>query len=189
MSVFPDSRRTSATKLTYDEYVMFPADGSRHEIIDGRHYMNPAPNPRHQHVSRYIHHQLFEQIELNGLGSVIYSPIDLQLSEWDVVQPDLVIVLAANHIITPTKIEGIPDLVIEVLSPSNRGHDLRLKLQLYQQAGIPEYWIVDPEDQSVMQYRLEADVMFSPATVHTESIAFERSGCLAVVDLNRVWPR
>ena len=106
MSVSHESLPASPTKLTYDDYVLFPDDGKRHEIIDGRHYMNPAPNPRHQAVSRHIQFQLYEQIELTKLGEVINSPIDLQLSLWDVVQPDIVVVLAANRIITTTKIKS-----------------------------------------------------------------------------------
>ena len=103
MSDSPQIIRMLPTKLTYDEYVLFPDDGKRHEIIDGRHYMNAAPNPRHQAVSRHIQFQLYEQIELKKLGEVIDSPIDLQLSLWDVVQPDIVVVLAANRIITTTR--------------------------------------------------------------------------------------
>ena len=77
------------TKLTYDDYVLFPNDGMRHEIIHGRHYMNPAPSPRHQTVSRHIQFQLYQQIELKRHGQVFNAPIDLQLSETDVVQPDI----------------------------------------------------------------------------------------------------
>ena len=120
-------------KWTYEDYAQIPEDGLRHEIIDGRHYCFGNPNPRHQYVSRHILFQLYEQIELKKLGEVINSPIDLQLSLWDIVQPDIVVVLAANRIITTTKIKGVPDLVIEILSPSNRKHDLKLKKQLYEQ--------------------------------------------------------
>ena len=100
-------------KLTYDDYLLFPSDGMRHEIIHGRHYMNPAPNPRHQTVSRHIQFQLYQQIELTDAGQVFDAPIDLQLSDTDVVQPDIVVVLKSNLIITPTRLKGVPDLVIE----------------------------------------------------------------------------
>lgn len=179
--------RMSPTKLTYDEYVLFPDDGKRHEIIDGRHYKNAAPNPRHQAVSRHIQFQLYEQIELKKLGEVIDSPIDLQLSLWDVVQPDIVVVLAANRIITTTKIKGVPDLVIEILSPSSRKHDLELKKQLYEQSSAPEYWIVDPENQTVTMYRLSEAGTFTNPTVFTESITFHGIPGGATVDLSRVW--
>ncbi len=187
MSDSSQTIRKSSTKLTYDEYVLFPDDGKRHEIIDGRHYMNAAPNPRHQAVSRHIQFQLYEQIELKQLGEVINSPIDLQLSLWDIIQPDIVVVLAANRIITTTKIKGVPDLVIEILSPSNRNHDLELKKQLYEQSGVPEYWIVDPENQTVTQYRLGEGGTFAPPLVFTESITFDGIPGGATVDLHRVW--
>ena len=138
-------------------------------------------------VSRHIQFQLYQQIELNGHGQVINAPIDLQLSEWDIVQPDLVIVLAANSIITPSKIKGIPDLVIEILSPTNRNHDLELKRQLYEQAHVPEYWIVDADEQFVLQHMLRDDGTFSPPNSHSSSIRFERSLVAADVDLTSVW--
>jgi len=187
MSISQQPSRQSPIRLTYKEYVLFPSDGNRHEIIDGRHYMNPAPSPRHQAVSRHIQFQLYGQIELQKLGEVIDAPIDVQFSEWDVVQPDLVVVLSANRIITPSKVKGVPDLIVEILSPSNRGHDLELKRQLYEQSGVPEYWIVDPDDQSVTRYRLQADKTFARPEVFHDSIQFESSVCKAVVDLRRVW--
>ncbi|MEJ7596092.1 MAG: Uma2 family endonuclease [Planctomycetaceae bacterium] len=183
MSDSSQTIRKSPTKLTYNEYVLFPDDGKRHEVIDGRHYCFGNPNPRHQYVSRHILFQLYEQIELRKLGEVINSPIDLQLSLWDVVQPDIAVVLTANRIITTTKIKGVPDLVIEILSPSNRKHDLELKNRLYEQSGVPEYWIVDPENQSVTQYRLGEDSTFANPVVFTESITFEGIPGGAVVDL------
>lgn len=177
----------SPTKLTYQEYVLFPNDGNRHEIIDGRHYMNAAPNPRHQAVSRYIQFQIFSQIELTGLGQVIDAPIDVQLSDWDVVQPDLVVILAGNRIITPTKVKGVPDLIIEILSPSNRSHDLQLKKQLFEQSSVPEYWIVDPEDQTVTRFRLQASRLFDEGRIFTDQIVWESSVGSITVDLTQVW--
>jgi Uma2 family endonuclease len=172
------------TKLTYDDYVLFPNDGKRHEIINGRHYMNAAPSPRHQAVSRHIHAQLYQQIEQQGLGEVIYAPIDVQLSETDVVQPDLVVVLKENRIITTTKIKGVPELVVEILSKSTCDYDRQLKKQLYEQAGIPEYWIVDPENQSINQFKLHEGLKYQVNTVSNE-IVFDRTG--ATVDLSKVW--
>jgi len=187
MSVSPKTIPESPVKLTYKEYALFPADGNRHEIINGRHYMNAAPNPRHQFISRHIQFQLIEQIELQGHGEVINAPIDLQLSEVDVVQPDLVVVLKENRIITTTKIKGIPDLVIEILSPSNRTHDLELKKRLYEQFRIPEFWVVDPEEENVLQFRLTPEGRFSQAEIHTANISWQAAFGTAQVDLRRVW--
>ena len=103
----------------YAAYAAIASDGKRHEIIDGEHFVNPAPNLYHQEVSRHIQFQLYTQIELAGLGKVINAPVDLQLSDHDIVQPDLVVVThSRKHIMTPTKIRGVPDLVVEILSPS-----------------------------------------------------------------------
>lgn len=174
----------SSTKLTYDEYVLFPDDGRRHEIVNGRHYMTAAPSPRHQAVSRYIQFQLFEQIELKGRGQVINSPIDLQLSTIDVVQPDIVVVLKENRIITTTKIKGVPNLVVEVLSPATRAYDRQLKKQLYEQASVPEYWIVDPEEQKTDKLQLDENGLYRVSS-HTDKIPFDAAE--ASVDLCKVW--
>jgi Uma2 family endonuclease len=143
-------------KLTYEQYVCFPDDGRRHEIIDGEHYMNPAPSTYHQTVSRRIQFQLYTQIELKTLGVVYNAPVDLHLSDHDVVQPDLVIVLDDSmQIITPSKIKGVPQLVVEITSPSSDKNDRTLKKKLYERTGVPEYWIVDPFDHVLEQWVLE----------------------------------
>ena len=187
MSISSETIHKSPTKLTYNEYVLFQDDGNRHEIIDGRHYMNAAPVPRHQAISRHIQFQLYQQIELTKLGQVINAPIDLQLSDVDVVQPDLVVVLERNRIITQTRIRGVPDLVIEILSPSNRRHDTELKKQLYEQFAVPEYWIVDPDECCVARYRLNEAGKFGESTNFKDTITFEGISDGATVDLTRVW--
>ena len=142
-------------KLGYGDYCGFPEDGRRHEIIDGDHFMTPAPSTTHQTVSKRLQHQLYTQIELAGLGLVFNAPIDVQLSDHDIVQPDLVAVLAdRTQMITPTKINGVPDLVVEILSPSTASNDTSLKKHLYERTGVGEYWIADPDNQRLEQYRL-----------------------------------
>ena len=80
-------------KLGYQEYACFPADGQRHEVVDGEHIVNPAPDTYHQTLSRRIQFQLYTQIELPGRGVVFDATTDLQLSHFDIVQPDLIVVL------------------------------------------------------------------------------------------------
>ena len=139
-------------KLGYREYCCFPDDGRRHEIIDGDHYVNPAPSTYHQTVSRRLQHQLYTQIELTGRGVVYNAPVDVQLTDHDIVQPDLVVVLTSRmQMITPTKIKGVPDLLVEILSPSTASNDATLKKQLYERVGVAEYWIVDPDNHTVEQ--------------------------------------
>lgn len=133
-------------KLTYDRYVLLPKDGNQHEIINGYHCMNAATNPRHQTVSRLIQFQLMDQIEIPGHGQVFNAPIDVQFDDFNVVQPDIVVVMKANGIVTTTKIRGVPDMIVEILSPSTRDRDQSLKKDLYEQNGVPEFWIVDSEN-------------------------------------------
>lgn len=146
------SGTSSSSKLGYAHYVCIPDDGRRHEIINGDHFVNPAPSTYHQTVSKRLQFQLYSQIELQGLGVLFDAPVDVQLSDHDIVQPDLVVVLNVKKtIITPTKIKGIPDLIVEILSPSSQENDRVLKKDLYQRSGVPEYWIVDPFEHSLAQ--------------------------------------
>lgn len=174
-------------KLNWDyaAYAAIPADGKRHEIISGEHFVNPAPNLLHREISRHIQFQLYSQIELTGLGKVINAPVDLQLSDHDIVQPDLVVVtLDRKRILTPIKIKGVPDLVIEILSPSNPDHDLKSKRKLYEDAGVPEYWIVIPDEHQVMQLIL-SDGRYAES-IATEAITMQAPP-QATVDLTQVW--
>ena len=169
----------------YAAYAAIPQDGKRHEIIDGEHFVNPAPTLYHQEVSRHIQFQLYTQIELTEQGKVIDAPVALQLSDHDIVQPDLVIVTRARkHIMTPIKIKGVPDLVVEILSPSNPRHDLETKRRLYENSGIPEYWIVSPDDHQITQLVLQDDRYTE--SIETTSITMKVAP-QATVDLTRVW--
>ena len=143
-------------RLTYQQYVLFPDDGNRHEIINGDHYMSSAPSTYHQTVSKRLQYELYTKIELAGHGLVFDAPIDVQFSPYDVVQPDLVAMYANPKArITPTKILGPPELVVEILSPSTAGNDLELKRNLYERNGVGEYWIVDPHDNSIRRLVLQ----------------------------------
>lgn len=142
-------------RLGYREYCCFPDDGRRHEIIDGDHYVTPSPSTSHQTVSKRLLHQLYTQVELAGLGLVFDAPYDVQLTDHDIVQPDLIVVLKDRmRMITPTKVNGVPDLVVEILSPSTASHDTDLKKRLYERTGVAEYWIADPDNQRLDRYRL-----------------------------------
>lgn len=176
----------SQTKLTYDDYAQFPEDGKRHEIIDGEHFATPAPGTYHQTLSRRIMFQLYPQIEERSLGEVYNAPTDLQFSEIDVVQPELIVVLAAKkQIITPKKIKGTPDLVVEIVSESTGSRDRGLKRELYQKAGVPEYWVVDPGEQVVEQHLLEKG-SYTLAGKHHREVTFRQLPGV-VVDLTKVW--
>ena len=173
-------------KLSYSEYRLFPADGKRHEVIDGDHYVNPAPSPQHQQISWRIASQLDSLIVRPGHGIAFSAPIDLQLTPHDIVQPDLIVLLGdQKRLVTPTKIKGVPALVIEILSASNAQYDRELKRELYERAGVPEYWIVDPDEHLVEQLLLESG---SYRLLGAESERVEYRGLEGItVDLTEVW--
>jgi Uma2 family endonuclease len=176
----------SQTKLTYEEYALLPEDGKIHEIIDGDHYMTPAPGTNHQTISRRIQHQLYVQIEERGLGVVFNAPTDLELSRIDIVQPDLLVILTARQgIVTPAKVLGAPDLVIEIVSKSTREKDETLKFALYQRSGVPEYWVVHGEDRVVKKYRLTESGYVLEGEFSDEIAVSVLPG--VTVDLRRVW--
>jgi Uma2 family endonuclease len=174
-------------KYTYREYQYFPSDGNRHEIIDGEHYMNPAPSPKHQTVSRHLQFQLYSQLELTNRGKVFDAPIDVELAPHDIVQPDLVVIMNDRlRIITTKRIRGIPNWCIEIISESNPKHDRVLKLEMYQRCGVPEYWIVDPDDETVDVHVLTDGQKYS------HSLCSEKTLRPAVIpdvtiDLAKIW--
>jgi Uma2 family endonuclease len=146
------------TKLTYDDYVLIPDDGLRHEIIDGEHFVNPAPNRKHQTVSVNLILALGTHVRAHRLGAIYHAPFDVVLSRTDVVQPDIVFVSnAREESLTNANLQGAPNLAIEILSPSTRKLDTVVKLQRYELFGVDEYWIVDPETEDVAVYRRSGD--------------------------------
>jgi Uma2 family endonuclease len=132
-------------KLTYRDYVLFPEDGKRHEIIDGEHYVTAAPFLSHQRLAFRLTLRVGGFIETNRLGLFFFAPADVLLSDHDVVQPDLFFISSARVSIAAEKnVEGAPDLVIEILSRSTSRLDKGPKLQAYDRTGVCEYWIFDP---------------------------------------------
>jgi Uma2 family endonuclease len=147
-------RTESGLKLTYEDYVKIPEDGRRHEIIDGRHIVNPAPRPRHQVILGRLYAALLP-LQESGRAEVLFSPIDVHLTETDIVQPDLIAIAhKSRHLIGELKIEGPPELVVEVLSPATRRLDRGAKRALYESAGAREYWILEPEEKTLAQHNL-----------------------------------
>lgn len=178
--------RAPDTKLTYEDYCLIPDDGRRHEILDGDHFVTPSPDVYHQSISIRLAVQLFGLIEEAGLGRCLAAPIDMQLGEHDIVVPDLVVILDSNRsILTPTKVKGSPDLVVEILSPSNPRHDTVLKKKLYERAGIREYWIVDPDEHVVEVYVLGEGGY--TCEEHASKRVALRALSDVIVDLDRVW--
>lgn len=146
-------------RLTYEDFLDFPPDGRRHELVDGEHWVTPAPNRRHQHVSMTLSFRLRGFLEDQPLGQVFAAPFDVILSEEDIVEPDLVFISRDRlEILCDEGARGAPDLVIEILSDSTRRRDWQGKRRLYADHGVSEYWLVDPDAERVTIFRPPGDV-------------------------------
>ena len=143
------------TRFTYDDFVLLPDDGKRHEIIAGEHYVTPSPNVRHQRLVRRLLLEIELYLKTNPrAGEVFPAPLDVVLSHFDVVEPDLLFVAGdQTGILTEKNVQGPPALVIEVLSKSTRKRDAQTKRRLFERSGVREYWLVDPELDAVQVFR------------------------------------
>ena len=136
---------TVKRRVSFTDLQRMPDDGRRYELYHGELHVVPSPLPRHQRVARPLFKCLLEYARRVG-GEAFYAPLDLVVSEYDVVQPDLMYFGpgAARNINADEAIRFLPDLAIEVLSPSTARLDLGRKRLLFERAGLAEYWIVDP---------------------------------------------
>lgn len=150
------------TRLTYEDFLLLPDDGLRHEIIGGVHYVTPSPNLRHQELVLRLAVSISNHIEDRpDHGRVFVAPFDVVFSFHDVVEPDVIFVAPDQlDILTAQNIRGTPAMVIEILSPSTRKRDRQIKQKLYERSGVREYWLVDPELNVVTRYRRAADGSF-----------------------------
>jgi Uma2 family endonuclease len=153
-------------KLTYDDFVQFPDDGLRHELIDGEHYVTPSPNTKHQTVSINLTVLIGSWLEHHPIGRLFHAPFDVVFSHYDVVEPDLLYMSNARaaDALTPKHVRGVPELVVEIGSPGTRKRDETIKRRLYERTGVTEYWIVDPDADTIRVYRREGDA-FSQVSV------------------------
>ena len=147
------------SRLTYDEFQTLPRDGSkRYELIEGEVFMTPSPNTAHQRAVRKLLRALDEFVEQRGLGEVFIAPYDIVFSKWTALEPDLLFIRKDRaSIVTDANVQGAPDLVIEILSPSNKAYDRKMKHRVYEEAGVAEVWYVDPEKGSVEILNLGTD--------------------------------
>jgi len=151
-------------RWTYSEFARLPSEGGeRHEVIAGELFVTPAPTLRHQAIVTTLTRLLDGFVEDHGLGHVFTGPVDVLFAEGDYLEPDLVFVRRGREAVMGDRgIEGPPDLVVEVLSPSTEGRDRGLKLERYGHYGVREYWIVDPERRTVEVWRLGAGAGEAP---------------------------
>jgi len=147
--------RAKRNKLTYQDYLQFPDDHYRYEVIDGELYMSPSPKVLHQRTLLRLGLILQNFLTKNQEGEIFIAPVDVILSESDIVVPDIIFIAANNNkILTENNVQGAPDLIIEILSRYNPSNDLVRKKAMYEFYGIKEYWIVDPQEKAVLLYSL-----------------------------------
>jgi len=138
---------------TYADYALLP-EGAPYQLIGGELVRTPSPTPCHQGISIRLALKLASHVLEKDLGMVYCAPIDVYLTETETYQPDIIFIGKERlSIIEAKRINGVPDLVIEILSPSTAYYDLRKKSRVYAREGVREYWIVDPGEQSVEVYQ------------------------------------
>lgn len=142
---------------TYEAYAALPEDGRRYEVVQGVLYVTPSPAERHQSSSGWFFVHLHQHVQAQGRGRVYAAPFDVELAPGHVVQPDIVVVLRENEsIVRENRIVGVPDLLVEITSPTTANYDRRQKLDAYAAAGVAEYWIADPAPRAVELLALDA---------------------------------
>jgi Uma2 family endonuclease len=145
-------RRVEAVKprVSFADLQRMPDDGNRYELYDGELRVVPSPLPIHQRVVQRLLIALVDCSRTIG-GEAFHAPFDIVLSEFDVVQPDIIYFgsAAAGRIRLREHVRFRPDLAIEVLSPSTARIDRGRKRELLARYGVPEYWIVDPDARQI----------------------------------------
>lgn len=138
--------------LTHDDLRDMPDDGQRYEIIGGELIVNPAPTWNHQRVIGELYRIIDDFARETGTGKVVFAPFDVVLGHHDIVEPDLVFIAVEQGRVPGdhNAFAGAPNLVVEVISPSSRQSDHVKKMALYARAGVPEYWIADPEKNALV---------------------------------------
>ena len=136
-------------KFTYQDYLQLPED-RRCELIEGEFYMVPSPSTSHQTLVKKLFRAIDDHVVALGLGDVLFAPLDVVLSDENVLQPDILFISKErSHILTDKNVQGAPDLVIEILSPATAPRDREIKRKLYAKFGVREYWLVDPDKKTV----------------------------------------
>ena len=142
-------------RVTFADMAQWPEDGRRYELYDGEVYVVPSPLPLHQIAAGRLHVALEAYVRAHG-GIVLFAPLDIVLTDYDVVQPDILLSTVENaHLIDPRKVtRHAPDLAVEILSASTAANDRGRKRALLARHGVREYWLVDPDTPSIEVYEL-----------------------------------
>lgn len=175
MSSMPWPARISparpGVKLTYDDFLLFPDDGLRHELIDGEHFVTPSPNMNHQRVSGRLHLAIGNYLRANPVGELFYAPFDVVFTRFDVVEPDLLYLSneRAAEALTSKNVRGVPNLVVEILSKGTRRRDETLKRRLYERSGVDEYWVVNPDAARIHVHRSVGGTFGAPVELSRDA--------------------
>ena len=154
----------TAARLTYQDYLNAP-DDERYELLNGELILVASPNMDHQDVVTNLGTHVSVFVREGDLGKLYFAPTDVILSDSEVVQPDLLFISKEReHIRTPANIQGAPDLIVEILSPSSARRDWGYKRELYAKHEVKEYWIVDPTNRVVFVMLLNDGVLRLEAT-------------------------
>jgi Uma2 family endonuclease len=157
-------------KLTYEDFLRFPDDGRRHEILDGVHVVTAAPFSRHQLVLGELYYAVKAYLKANPIGTVGFAPFDVLLGKHDIVEPDLLyIAQARREILTEKNIQGAPDLIAEILSKSSYRFDLGVKRERYEHQGVQEYWVLDVDRDTASVFRRRGDRFAPPLPLAAET--------------------
>jgi Uma2 family endonuclease len=141
--------------LTYQDYYALPDDGLRYEVIEGFLFSEPSPWVAHQQVAANLHLILGPHVREHGLGRIFIAPVDVILSRRTIVVPDLVFVARERaDIVTERAVEGVPDLIVEILSPGPARRDRVTKMSAYARHGVRHYWLVHPVARTLEAFEL-----------------------------------
>ena len=173
-------------KLDYSDLVATPDNGKRYELVRGDLFVNPSPSPSHQRVSRRLQRQLEDFFHDRSIGEVFNAPVDLILTNHDVLVPDLLVVAEPGHI-TKRGIEGPPIVVVEILSPSTQKHDRGAKARRYAELGVEHYWIVDPARKLFECHRLTGEAYRLLISAEGKSALAHPDWTDLVIDLAALW--
>ncbi len=162
--------------LTYEDLARLrETRDERLELIDGELFVTPSPSTIHQRVSRRLQRLLDEAIIDTGIGEYFDAPYDVKLDDGSIVQPDFVAVLDdRSSLVAAGGIEGVPDFVVEIVSPSSKTHDRVRKHNLFARHSVREYWIVDPEAHAITIFSNPRNGRYQDETV-SANVAVSRS--------------
>jgi Uma2 family endonuclease len=148
---------TATRRYTYEDLRNTPDDGKRYEIIDGELIVSAAPVKKHQWLLYLLTRAFGDHVDRRKLGRIYFAPVDVKLFD-DYVEPDLIFIRKDRlGIYEESIVDGPPDAVLEILSPTTRHRDLGVKRALYERARVPEYWIADPDKPELLLFVLNAE--------------------------------